>query len=326
MENVKSESKMKIYFKDLLFSLFKTKKLFKFAFYKWITPIVIFILVSTIIVLPSIISYNKLTITSINSNILYIDEVMAHVLDSDIKCSINEKGLTCEEGYTFDEEYHFYNDNNDEIIYRIIINKDITDIDFKTGAFGEHFKTDNYLIFFPTTFSYRYTYHNPKTKTVEVSSGYGLYDELNGFDFAKVYQESLAKEDSQAYLLNEGADFILKGYKAFAHETAFMGAVINIGLYLVFCLVIALLIKGNYLIRKGKGFKYRQALKIAIVASLQSALLALIVSLLGFSFMNMFGLLLVIRVLYIYFKYTGRNKTEWLQEIYKETGDERFNV
>ena len=95
----------------------------------------------------------------------------------------------------------------------------------------------------------------------------------------------------------------------------------------MFLLVVALLVKGNYLIKRKKGFKYSQSLKVAIIASMQSATIALVASLFGMDFMNILGLALTVRILYIYIKYTGSKKnTQWLDDLYKLTNDERFKI
>jgi hypothetical protein len=96
-------------------------------------------------------------------------------------------------------------------------------------------------------------------------------------------------------------------------------------MYGIFILIIALLIKGNYLLKRSKGLKYSQCLKISLVSSLQSALISLVLSLFGISFTTVFGLLLAVRVIYIYIRYTGSKKNvEWLEDLY--TKDERFKV
>ena len=75
--------------------------------------------------------------------------------------------------------------------------------------------------------------------------------------------------------------------------------------YLLFMLIVALLIKGNYMLKRKVGFKYSQALKIGIVSSLQSSLIALVLSLFGMDFLTVLGLAIVVRILYIYIKYQG---------------------
>ena len=80
------------------------------------------------------------------------------------------------------------------------------------------------------------------------------------------------------------------------------------------------------MLKRTKGFKYTQAFKIGMVSSIQPALIALLFSLMGMSFMNIFGLALTVRILYIYIRYTGsRKNTAWIEEIYSYTKDERFN-
>jgi len=319
-------SKIKQYFYDLFWSLFKTKNLFKFAIYSCITPIIILCFILGMFTIPSIITYNSITVEDITNNVAHLDKVVAHALSQDIKCSIGEQKLNCEEGYSYETLYEFQNDNNDTIKYKIFVNSDISGIDFKTGKFGQHYDTDNYLIFFETTFVYRYTYHSPKDESVTEYNLYGFYDNLEGMNLHNIYEESLTKDDSNSYLIEKGKTIILDGYKAVAYEAVFTDVVANFGIYLLFMLIVALLIKGNYMLKRKKGFKYSQALKIGIVSSLQSTLIALVISLLRIDFFTILGLAIVVRILYIYIKYTGSKKnTEWLEEMHEYTKDERFN-
>lgn len=312
---------------DLFKSLYKTMDLFKFCIHNWITPLLIFILICAVMVVPTINTYNSIKLEDITKNVSYLDKVVAHVLSNDVKCSINDSKLTCDEGYSYREVYEFKNNNDDTIKYNIFINTSVSDIDFSVGSFGEHFDTDNYLIFFETTFTYRYAYHNPQTETVNEYKLYGFYDNLNGINLHDVYTTSLQQEDSQAYLLSQGQNIIVEGYKAVASELILTTLVSNIGLYILFMLVVALLLKGNFLLKRKKGFKYSQALKIAIIGSLQSVLIALVLSLFNMNFSDMFGLAICVRMLYIYIRYTGSKKnTKWIEDLYELTKDERFNI
>ena len=79
------------------------------------------------------------------------------------------------------------------------------------------------------------------------------------------------------------------------------------------------------MLNRKKGFKYSQALKVAVVASLQSYLIALIASLFKFDLVNIFGLALTVRTLYLWLKYTAsKNNTAWLNDLYEYSKSERF--
>ena len=319
--------KVKQYLYDLFTSIFKTKSLFKFAIYNFVTPLILLLFITGMMALPSIISYNNLKIETITNNVSYIDKVLAYTLDQDIKCSIKDNKLACEENYYYETLYEFQNKNSDTIKYKIYINTNVSGIDFSTGEFGQHKETDNYLVLSETAFVYRYTYHNPKDETVNEYQSYGFYDDLNGVDFSKINAEADTYQDKDGYLLTKSHTILLDGYKAAGREQLFTTVGIDLLMYLMFTLLVALLFKGNYMLNRKKGLKYTQAFKVGIVCSLQSALIALALSLFGFSFINVFGLAIAARVIYIYIKYTGsRKNTTWLNDLYEYSKDERFNI
>lgn len=325
---MKKSNKIKEFFKDLLTSIYKTSSLFKFAIYKWVTPFIVFVIVATVMCLPTLISYNRLSAEFITSNVSYSDKVLSHILSQDIKCSINDSKLVCDENYSYNELYEFTNGNGDTIKYKIYINTNISDVDFSVGEFGQHGDNDNYFVFFQESFRYRYTYHNPRTEKVEQNEALGAYTNLNNLDFHQIYLSSLQAENQDEYLINVSNNIILEGYKVLAYEAMTITIITHIGMYLCFMAVVSLLMKGNYLLSRNKGFKFTQALKISIISSIQSLLIALILWLVaGFNLTNAFGLALTIRSMYIYIKYTASRKNiSWLDDMYKLTNDERFKV
>ena len=321
------KEKIKTYLHDLLFCTFNTKSLFKFAIYSWITPLVVFILVCAAISLPPVISYNRLTSESVTSNVLYLDKIMAHVLSTDVKCHVEDKRFLCDEGYSYEEIYEFKNSNNDTIKYKIVINKSISDMKFDLGEYGTHYDSDNYLVFFETTFAFRYALHDIKTEKVKATTLYAFYDNMEGWNLSDIYTQSLTQENPESYLLAKSNEMILGGYKALLKEQIYTSLVADIGMYVVLILIIGLLIKGNLMFKRKKGFKYSQSLKIGLVASLQSMIIAFVLSLFGMNFMALFGLILVARIIYIYIRYTGSRKhLEWLNDLYVLTNDDRFKV
>lgn len=368
---MKKKTNIKEFFKDLLNSIIKTKNLFKFSLYSWITPLIIFIVTCGVISIPTIVSFNSIKVSDITSNVLYLDQVIAHALSNDVKCNINDSKLICDEGYSYEELYEFENNDNTKVKYKIYVNADISNVNFNVGKFGQRFDTDNYIIFFESSFAYRYTYHDPRTESVQEYALYGFYDNLNGTNLSTIYTDSLTHGENAInafsnevttymntnnvssevatqtlltekgfttinelkekaindYLLDESNTIIYQGYKALASQTIYNGILANVAMYLMFILISALLFKGNFLLKKNKGFKYSQGIKLALVSSLQSLIIALVLYLIGMDLMNALGLAMTVRILYIYCRYTGSKKnTQWLDDLYEFSGNERFKV
>lgn len=325
----KKNNKIKQYFKDLGSSIFDTNRLFKFATYSWITPLIVLILILTIMVTPSLVNYNTLKTESITSSVKHVDKVLAHTLKQDYKCSVSNQELNCQEKY-LPASYTYTNEDGLEFKYNIYVNSDVTGIDFNIGTFEKPSPNENYLIFSKSAFKYRYVYRDPASKNVIEYQLESFYDNLEGLDFSKIKQNSLTYTDLAAqenYLLEQSDYILLNGLKAMMKETILVSISANAIMFVMFILIVALLIKGNYLFKRQKGFKYSQGLKIALVASMQSLLIAIVLMLMGLDFITSLGLALTARIIYIYVKYTGSNKnTKWMEDMYTLTNDERFKI
>ena len=326
------KDKIKQFFKDLLHSLFDTKRLFKFAIYNWVTPLIIFIVTSLILILPSVVIYNSIEIETITNNINHIDDIISKTLsEKDYKCIVVDKKLSCEQQYNEITPVAYIDDEGNEYVYSVFVNSNKSENQqLAVGTYEVAAPHENYLIFFETSFIYRYTYRNPKTKQVEEYKVSSFYDNLEGLNFSEIYQKAqtfTTVEEKQSYLTEQANYIVLEGFKAYAFETLSIEYISNMLTYLIFMLLVALLIKGTYLLKRKKGFSFTQALKISLVASLQSIIIAIVLDIMGIEFINALGLAITVRTLYIYIKYTGSKKnTQWMDELYELTKDERFNI
>lgn len=325
----KKDNKIKQFFKDLGSSIVDTRSLFKFSIYSWITPLIIIMLTISIMFLPMVISYNNLTSQDIVNDVKHIDKVLAHTLSKDFKCSVSNLELNCEEKY-LPFNYTYTNEDGLEYKYSIYVNSDVSEIDFSVGTFEAPAPNENYLIFFKSTFRYRYVYRDPASKRVTEYQLTSFYDKLEGLNFEQIKQNALeysTQEEQDKYLLEQSNEILLNGFKGLLKETIFISVVSNCGIYLLFLLVVSLLIKGNYLLKRKKGFTFSQSIKISIVASIQSLFIAIVLMLMGLDFVTALGLSLTARILYIYIKYTGSSKNiTWMDDLYKLTNNERFKL
>lgn len=314
---------VKQYFSDLFYSLFDTNRLFKFSVYSWLTPLIIMIITFAIMLTPVFVGYASINNEVITANIPEIDDVIAETLKRNYSCSIKDKELNC------DKQYDVFNSQQGLFTYKVYVNSNLSGLEFNVGTFNEEAANENYLIFFKESFSYRKVTRDPGTGKVVVYKNDSFYDMLDGVSFSEIYQTGMSLEGQaqDEYFQQEADNIILKGFKAYAGETIYLSIVSNVGTYLLFVLVVALLIKGNYLLKRKKGFSYSQSLKVVFVSSMQSVLAAIVLYLFGINFINALGLAITVRSLYIYIKYTGSKKnTAWIETLYKETQDERFNV
>lgn len=328
---MKNKINIKQYFSDLFSSIANTPSLFKFCIYSWLTPFLIFLITLSIISVPSIVLYNQLTVEDVTDQVEYIDKAVMDVLSKNLDCSIKNNTFSCNQDYTpFLSTYSVETENgNIDYTYKVFIGSEYTSgVDFTIGTFSSPTENENYLIFFEKTFQYRYVYRNPTSKEVYYLEVHSSYEKLGDLNFAEIYNNYKNIENSEEannYLQNQANTIILEGYKTEAFNQIYSSILSTVSIYLIFMLIVAILMKGNTMLRRKQGFTFSQALKIAFVSSLQSVLAALVLMLAGINFIGGFGLALTTRTIYIYIKYTGSKKnTQWSNDLYKLTNDERF--
>ena len=321
--------KIKTFFKDLLYSIVDTKYLFKFHKYNWATPLVVLFITVAIMLVPILIVYSTLSIDDITTNVVHLEKAIANTLISDYDCSINGDKLTCAEPYTY-YDYSYTDDKGITTTYRVYVNTSLEGINFNVEGYDTVAPTDNFIVFTEEVFQFRYTYRDPINKQVHQYKLECSYENLNGVSFKDIKQNYLSKAndtEAQTYIIQEAENFILEGYKAMAKEKIFVTLTTDIGAYLLFIVVASILIKGTYLLKRNKGFTLSQSMKITFVASIQSLIIATSGMFMGLDFVNVLSLTIFVRILYIYIKYTGsRKNTQWIDDLYKEYKDERFNV
>lgn len=336
-KNSNKKEKTIEYLKDLGMSTINTNYLFKFAIRHWITPLIAFIIVTACLIVPPYLRNNNKTGDQIinQSGILYSDMALSYALSTDVKCKISNAGiLECDEGYKYIEAHkEFENDYGKKIYYDIYINAkdDITLLDEQ-----EHFKVesysdpgDNYIALYEESFIIRYVYRNSDTGNYSIFKVYGFYTELSGLNLHDKFIEASTLEESEAKAKfdNLADEIIAKGYNAAYAEVQFIQLTSNLFSYLLLIGIASLLIKGNYLLNRKKGFKYTQCIKITIMSSCMALPVAFILSLFRFDLVTMFGLIITFRTLYIWLRYTSsRKNTDWLKELYEYSKDERFNI
>jgi len=322
------------YLKDLGLSIVKTKNLFRFAIRHWITPLIVFIVVTLLLTIPQFINNATRTGDEViqGTGILYSDKVISHALSQDLKCKVENGKLKCDEGFSYVETYEFTNEKTGKnVAYDIYVNAADTintrddDGYFEVKDFAK--EGDNYVAFYEESFIIRYVSRNSDTGDYLIYKMYGFYTQLESLDLSEVYSiyTQKAEAEKEEYLDYVSDSIIALGFDAATSERQFIELSSNLLSYIILLLIVALLIKGNFMLNRKKGLKYSQSFKIAIMASLQSCLIALALSLFNFNIVNVFGLALTIRTLYLWLRYTAsRSNTTWLNDLYEYSKDDRF--
>ena len=112
--------KTKTYFKNLAYSLFDTRYLFKFYKYNWITPICILLITIVIMLAPTLIVYSNLSLEDITTKTVHLEDAIQTTLSKGFDCSIKDNKLHCAKEYDY-FDYSYTDEKDITTTYRIFV-------------------------------------------------------------------------------------------------------------------------------------------------------------------------------------------------------------
>ena len=314
MDKKKFKSNIKILAK----STYSNKALFERRKNSFIVPIIIFLLVIFMLCVPSYILARKVKSSNIIKNFPEIYAPMESLLTRNLDCHVINKLLVCDENA---EKVNIL--VGDSIKYTVIANNPTISID--TNVVYENPKdTDNIILLLSKYIKIRYSqrdYVNGKVNTYEII---GDYSDFEGYDFKDISQKIA---NNPSILNSEIESFVHTTYLSTLDTKLLVNISSLLVSFIMLILVTSLILKGPYLFRRKKGFKFSECLKISLTSSLPALLLGIIVYFLtGMDFANAFGIIFMVRIVFIYFKYIFSTKNNIYKSLYAETKEERFDV
>lgn len=314
------ENKFLTNMKSLLKSFISNKELFKRRTYSIIIPLIFLIMTCATLCLPSYFSSKQIKMETISKNFPSVEKAMEELLTSGLKCKVNNATLVCDED-SISINKVIPTDPENNIKYTIIANQKSIALDTTVDQ-NKYKETDNMIIFLNSYIRIRYVirdYVNP----VEINEILGDYSRFEGLDFEQLCIELLENNDTKEEKVNK---FILDTYKSTLETQLFITSVSSFISFMLLVLVSCLMLKGQYLFKRKKGFKFSDCLKISLTTTLPALIISLLVSLLSsVDFATVFGLLFVGRIVFIYLKYIFPKNNIFIK-LYEETKDERFNL
>ncbi len=312
------KQKFKSNIKTLAKSTYSNKALFERRKNSFIVPIIIFLLVIFMLCVPSYILARKVKSSNIIKNFPEIYAPMESLLTRNLDCHVSNKLLVCDENA---EKVNIL--VGDSIKYTVIANNPTISID--TNVVYENPKdTDNIILLLSKYIKIRYSqrdYVNGKVNTYEII---GDYSDFEGYDFKDISQKIA---NNPSILNSEIESFVHTTYLSTLDTKLLVNISSLLVSFIMLILVTSLILKGPYLFRRKKGFKFSECLKISLTSSLPALLLGIIVYFLtGMDFANAFGIIFMVRIVFIYFKYIFSTKNNIYKSLYAETKEERFNV
>lgn len=313
---------MKTKFKENIKTLFKsstdTKILFDRRKNSFFAPLIIFILVIAMMILPSyIVSKNKKQ-DSVIKQFPGINEPLEELLTSSLACKVENKTLVCDEDA---EQINMV--VGDNIEYTVIANQNSISANLETSIDSKK-DTDNLVVLLKKYIRIRYCerdYVKNEIKTYEII---GDYSEFEGYDFREISEKLKNNSDLISSEIN---NFVYTAYLSTLDTQLLVNLSSALISFLFFVLVSSFILKCPGLFKRKKGFKYSECLKISLTSSLPALLIAtLLFFLLGIDFSLAYGFIYVGRIIYIYVKYVLSNKNNIFKELYQITGEERFNI
>ena len=313
---------MKNNFKENLTTLFKsttnTKILFERRKNSLLFPLIITLLILFMMCVPRYLFSLNANKENIIKSFPKISEPMEALLTNSLDCKVKNQALVCSK-----DAKQINMVVGDDIKYTVIANAKSISIDTNV-SYESKKDTDNIIILLKNYIKIRYIerdYVNEKVKTYEIL---GDYSKFEGYDFKEISQK-LASHPELAE--KEASNFVHNAYLSTLDTQFLVNLSSSITSLLLFIFVSSIILKSPNLLKIKKGFKFIDCLKISITASLPSLIVStLLYFLTGTDFTLLFGLIYVIRILYIYFKYIFSTKNSIFKELYIQTNEERFNV
>lgn len=310
------KNKILINLKSLAKSTINTKELFERRKNSFFIPLVIYFLIVALLCVPTYLFSINTKSETIVKKFPQIQQPMEKLLTSNLACTVKDSILVCDENAQAINMVV-----GEEIKYTIIANQDSISLD--TTVENKSKDTDNLIILFKNIIKIRYIEHdyaNDQTISYEII---GDYSKLEGYDFKKVSEKltsnpSLAEEEINSFIYNAYLSTLDTQL-----ITNLANALISFTLLLV---VTCVILKGPFLFKIKKGLKIGECAKISLTATLPALVISLLLYLLiGADFASILGLIYIIRIMYIYFRYIfPRNNI--FKELYAQTQEERFNV
>jgi len=291
-------------------------------------PIIIFIISIFMVTVPSYLSSNKLSSEKVMKNFPYIEEPMKKLLTYSLDCSVEDAQLICaDDAIKINEPINVtqLDENGDETViatYYIMANNSTIkniDVEYNTPK-----KTDNIILLLKNYIKIRYIVRDHVNEEIISYEIIGDYSEFEGYNFKEI-SEKLTSNPELAD--KEIIDFIYTTYLSTLDTQLLVNLSSSLLSFLFFVLISSLILKGPYLFRRKKGFKFSECLKISLTSSLPALLAGILIYFIfGMDFALVYGIIYIIRIIYIYFKYILSNKNSIFKELYNQTGEERFNI
>lgn len=298
--------------------------LFRLRKKKFYVVIIAFIFIVIVATLPAYINYTSQTGQNLMSKYVGLENSMNELFlnpANNIDCKIENKILVCEN----DESLKFVHQViNDGVTYTVLVNPSSEELEQlkEEPAWNTPSNYDNYVSFTKEGLTVRYVQNKSlNTRTVDSIYLIGGYGKLDGFDFGVIQTEIQAVSDQTIRV--KAASFysstIVKQVNITVNQVIFLYQFITVFISIfAFIFISAIILKGNNLFNKGKGFKFKETFKIAVFASFQPLAVSLLVGLLfKIEFTLIFSISYLVRIVYLYFKFLTNKNTTLFDDVAK---------
>lgn len=299
-------------------SIFNNRELFERRNYSSFFPFVIFLLIISMMILPSYIAATNLDSDMVMKNFPKINAPVEKLLTSSLDCHVTDGTLVCSE-----DAIEINTIVGEDIEYTLVANQDSFSINTAV-SYEEPKKTDNIIILLKNYIKIRYCERDHVNKKVISYEVIGNYSKFEGYNFKEI-SDKISNDPS--LLENEISNFVYNTYSSTLKTQTIAKLSSSLFSLTLFILISSLILKWPTLLKLNKGFKFSQCLKISITASAPALIFATIIYFLfGIEFFLSFALIYVVRILFIYFKYFFTTKNDIFAAIYNKTHEERFNL
>lgn len=313
-----NKEKFKSNIKTLAKSTYSNRALFEVRKQSFLAPILIFLLCIVMMCVPSYIISKNVKVSNIMKNFPEISAPIENLLTRNLDCKVTNATLVCDEGA---ESLNVV--VGDSIKYTVIAN--VSTISANTDVVYENPKdTDNLILLLSKYIKIRYAQRDYVNEKVNVYEIIGDYSKFENLDFKELTQKLSDNPDSLNF---EIENFVYTTYVS-TLDTKLLVNLSSLLISFLFLVIVAtIILKMPYIFRRKKGFKFSECLKMSLVSSLPAMIFGtLLYFMMGIDFATSFGLIFIVRIVFIYFKYSFSNKNNIYKTLYEQTKEERFNI
>lgn len=293
-------------------SIYNSLALFKLRKKSFITALGVLVITIFLSTMPSFLKYANEDGTQMINRLPRFENAMNHIFlneDYKIDCEIKDNLLVCDEGYSLEKIIVTPTGANTDVKYNLIVNTTMID---NEATFEGAPENENFIYFGREGFIAKYVVRDHTKEEVNPVYIRGDYSLNEGFNFKEAFERTrdIETDDDRGRYASILSITLVSNIIKSSNKQQFIGFLTMISTAVVaFVLISSFILKGYNLFNKGKGFKFKETLKIACFATLQPLVIAYALLIVGLDYTMTFSFAYLFRIAFLYFRYITSKKS-----------------